>query len=221
MSSVSWRSIFKNLQGSISLDFILRYSKKDLQVILFILLISFTNISYAQKYTDISSDSRIENALSVLEKTDSQKVLNTLMGSNSSHHPVKIIFYSLMLLDPKLADAHALSTSANDGTIYIVIDSKYQNEPREALASIIVHEATHQLSRTTMEEEIQAWTNEAVQWIKFKKMNPKLAHLDENQYRLVKRLNYLESLYLKGNNTNELIAEAVINNSSYQLLSLK
>jgi len=195
--------------------------KKFLSVTILLGVLSFPNLSYAQNYSKISTDSGIERALMRLEEVHSDTVLKSLMGDNSSHRPVKIMFYSLFLLSPQYEGAHALATSDNDGNMYILIDSKYQNEPPEAIASIIAHEITHQLPKTTMEEETLAWTNEALQWIKFKKLNPKLAQLDENKYRLVKRLNYLERLYVNGNNSNELIAEAVSNNRSYKMLALK
>ena len=195
--------------------------KKFLAVTLLVGTLSLPGISYAQNYSKISDDIQIERAIIALNESHADKVINTLMGDNPSRHPVKIMFYNLCLLSPQYSDTHALATSDNDGTMYILIDSKYQNEPPEALASIIAHEITHQLPRATLDEEIQAWTNETRQWIEFKKNNPKLALLDENKYRLVKRLNYLEKLYTAGNNSNELIAEAVMNNKAYRTLSYK
>ena len=195
--------------------------KKILAATILFGVLSFPNVSYAWNYSKISNDSQIEKALLKLEEIHSDNILKSLMGENPSQRPVKVMFYSLMLLSPQYADAHALATSDNDGNMYILIDSRYKNEPPEAIASIIAHEITHQLPKATIEEETLAWTNEAIQWIKFKKLNPKLAQFDENQYRLVKRLNYLERLYVNGNNSNELIAEAVSSNRSYKLLALK
>lgn len=195
--------------------------RKILSTTILIGVLALPNISYARNYSRISDDVRIEKALSLLEESHSDKTLNILMGENSSHKPIKIMFYSLIMLSPKYSDAYALATSDDDGNMYILIDSKYKDEPPEALASLIAHEATHQLSKTTIDEEIQAWTNETRQWIELKKTRPELSKYDENKYKLVRRLNYLEKLYVTSNNSNELIAEAVLSNTAYRLLSMK
>lgn len=195
--------------------------KKIISVTILIGALSLPNLSFAKSYSKISDDTEIQKALFVLEGNHADKTLALLNGQNSSHKPIKIMFYSLIMVSPKYADAYAIATADNDGNMYILIDTKYKDEPPEALASLIAHEATHQLAQTTLEEEIQAWTNETLQWIEFKKTTPSLAKLDENKYKLVRRLNYLEKLYVSGNNSSELIAETVIHNKSYRLLSLK
>lgn len=195
--------------------------RKMISVTILVGVLSLPNLSFAKNYSKISDDVEIQKALFLLEENRAEKTLNLINGQNDSRKPIKIMFYSLILVSPKYSDAYAIATEDNDGNMYILIDSKYKDEPPEALASLITHEATHQLSQTTLEEEIQAWTNETLQWIEFKKTKPELAKLDENKYKLVRRLNYLEKLYVSGNNSNELIAETVINNKSYRLLSLK
>jgi hypothetical protein len=178
------------------------------------------NFSFCQNsnYYSVSQDTKILNSLKVFERTGNEEALNIIRRKDNN---LKIIFYDLGLLSFDYASHYAVATSDGQGTDYILINSRFDDEPDEAIASIIAHELTHQLSQTTMEEEIRAWTNETKQWIYCKKNNPKLAALDEKKYPMVRRLNYLETLYREGNSSNRLIAEVVEHNSTYNKLALK
>jgi len=188
---------------------------------IFLIVIIFfygLNISFCQNYYNVSQDTKILSSLRVFERTGNEEALNLIKKKDDN---LKIIFYDLGLLSYNYASYYALATSDGQGTDYILINSKYENEPEDAIASIIIHELTHQLQRTTMDEEIKAWTNEARQWIECKKINPELVSLDEKKYPMVRRLNYLEKLYKEANYSSRLIAEVVENNTAYNKLALK
>jgi len=189
-------------------------------ILLLLVLLNISGKCYAVSYDCISDNPKIHKALNVLEKTKSYETLNTLNGDNFSKKPIKIMFYSLVCISPSYCDAYALATSDDSGNMYILIDYQYQNDPPEAIASLIAHEATHKLKKTTMEEEIQAWTNEVLQWVNTKKISPDLAKLNENESRLVKRLNNLEKIYKASNDFSSGLVNLVMNNSSYRMLSL-
>ncbi len=188
---------------------------------IFLVLVIFfygLNISFCQNYNNVSQDTKILSSLRVFERTGNQEALNLVKKKDKD---LKIIFYDLGLLSYDYASHYALATSDGQGTDYILINSRFKDEPEEAIASIIAHELTHQLAKTTMEEEIKAWTNEAKQWIYCKKTKPDLAYLDEKKYPMVRRLNYLERLYKEANCSSRLIAELVENNTAYNKLALR
>lgn len=182
---------------------------------LVLVLIFFTTFALslnsvnATDYSSVTDSLKITQALTLLEKTNSTKTLNAVMGANKSQKPVKIMFYSLMTLSPEYASVHALATSDDSGNVYILIDSRHQSAPTEAIACLIAHEITHQAAVTKMDEEVQAWTNEAEQWSKFKALNPSMNYQGE----LPERLNKLEALY----STNKIALE-VQNNPFYSQL---
>lgn len=171
------------------------------------LFLIFANIApvAAQNFYYFSNDNKIINALKVLEYTDNVSALKTL---KEKKHNLKIRFYNLSLLSYEYADYYALATS-NKEYDYILINSKYKDSPKEAIASLIAHELTHKLATTTFEEEVLAWTNEAKQWIKCK---ANLKNTKPN--KLIKRLNKIENLY-----KNKLIAQEIKSLSAYKKLA--
>lgn len=176
------------------------------------------NLSFCNNYYKVSQDTKILSSLKIFERTGNTEALELLRRKDDD---LKIIFYDLSLLSFNYEYYYALATSDGRGTDYILINSKFKDEPDEALASIIAHELTHQLPKATMEEEIQAWTNEARQWISCKRINPKLSEFQENKYPLIKRLNYLEKLYKEAHNSDYMIAEIVERNLAYNKLALR
>lgn len=184
--------------------------KRLVLVLIFSIVFSASvNSVNAADYSNVTDSAKITQALNLLEKTNSSETLNIVMGVNKSQKPVKIMFYSLETLSVQYAGVHALATSDDYGNVYILIDSRHQSAPAEAIACLIAHEATHQQAVTTMDEEIQAWTNEAEQWSKFKALNPSMNYQGE----LPERLNKIQAL----NATNKIAFE-VKNNSYYSLL---
>ena len=184
-------------------------------VITIILYFATCSISFATDFSKITDNAKIETALNLLEKTNSTATINMVMGQNNAKKPTKIMFFALGTISPSYANAHAMATSDDYGNPYILINEKHKNAPAEAIACLITHEITHQLKTTSMDEEIQAWTNEAVQWTKFKELNPSVSYSGE----LVDRLNRISDLYKKGNNSNFYIVYEVKRNLNY--VSLK
>ena len=181
---------------------------KNLIVLLSAIICLFVcnSMAFAIDFTQVTEDAKITKALQALERVHSFDVLNKVMYNNTSKRPVKIMFYSLATLSPKYAEAHALATSLDDGTLYILIDSRHKKAAPEEIACLIAHEITHQLTVTTMEEEVQAWTNEVQQWIKFKTENPNLRTSGE----LTNRFERMVALY-----NNSAIAYNVHTNRHY------
>lgn len=183
-------------------------------IILCIIMLCFAvsnQVAFAMNFSEVSSDAKIVKALNALESVHSLDVLNKVMYNNASKKPIKIMFYTLATVSPEYANAHALATALDDGTLYILIDSRHKNAAPEEIACLIAHEVTHQQVKTssTMDEEIQAWTNEVQQWIKFKEYNPELKTSGE----LTRRFNKMVSLY-----HNSTLAYEVHSNSHYAKL---
>src|SRR5574344_893658 len=183
------------------------------------LIVAFAtvNIAYAQ-YSNLTDSPTIRSAIELIANSGSTDVIEELQGKNSSHQPVKIIFYYLAGLNPRFANVHAVATSDNNGRQYILINSKHRNAPPEALACLITHEITHQLKVASREEELRAWTRETELWIRLNKLRPDIATDPKISGELVDRLRRLETLYVKANNSNTLINYEISNNSYYQNL---
>ncbi len=180
-------------------------------IITLIFMFGTANTVSATDFSNVSDNAKITSALNMLEKTNSKETIDAVMGQNSANKQVKIMFFSLGSVSPEYANAHAMATSDDNGVPYILINEKHRNAPAEAIACLIVHEMTHQLSKTTMDEEVQAWSNEVSQWAKFKAMNPSMNFKGE----LVDRLN---NLYANSSKSDSYISMAVANNSNYSQL---
>ena len=98
------------------------------------------------------------------------------------------------------------STDEN-GENFILINSKFQNSPKEAIACLIAHESVHVLPQATMAEEVQATTVEVQTWLKVR------ANVTNTNDKLVQREMKLADNYEADNNR---IAQAIASNSFYQ-----
>ena len=92
----------------------------------------------------------------------------------------------------------------NYGDKYIVVNNKFQKDSLEALASLIAHELTHVLDKPTVDEEVEAYTNEALAWNKLKNDEIKSSELTEI-------LNHVLELCRQGE-----IRNYVVNSGFYQ-----
>ena len=92
----------------------------------------------------------------------------------------------------------------NYGDKYIVVNNKFQKESLEALASLIAHELTHVLDKPTVDEEVEAYTNEALAWNNLKNDKIKSSELTEI-------LNHVLELCRQGE-----IRNYVVNSGFYQ-----
>ncbi len=169
-----------------------------------------------KKYSFISKDKKIVSALTLLEKSPQKWVIDVLKGDNPHGEIIQVKFYNLSLISPKFRNYEALFCQDNWGQYIILINTKNKKAPVEAIASLLSHEAVHQDKDNSIEEEITAWSNEAITWNYFKKKNPKLNSESMQKHKLVRRLNRLEYMYLKANKTSRHIKKAVINNSAYK-----
>ncbi len=194
-----------------------KMKKTLITIVLSLILTSTCQPSLPVNYDEITSDAKIKSALEVLENSYSSGTIDILQGNNLSKKRMKVMFYSLAVLSPLYSDVHALVASDKYGTRYILINTKNKVAPKEALAALIAHEATHQLNKATEEEELRAWTNEVKVWMELKAFNPKIA---VTNCELVSRLNHLENLYHDADNTNSLIGYSIKTNPYYRNLKL-
>jgi hypothetical protein len=79
------------------------------------------------------------------------------LGENLSKRPIKIMFKDLSEISPIYANFDALGWKEKDGQLFIFINKKHCLAPKEALASILCHEAIHQDEFSSIEEETYGW----------------------------------------------------------------
>lgn len=84
----------------------------------------------------------------------------------------------------------AYTTINSEGDKYIIINNMFQKERLEALASLLAHELTHVLKKPTVDEEVAAYTMEAIAWQRLKKD-------DIKETELTKILDFVLDLYNK------------------------
>lgn len=179
--------------------------KKILLVIMALFVLSINQVQ-AANFNKYSDDSKITAALSVLENIGSADVFARLDKSSA-----KIVFYDLTLMSYSYANDYAVSSTDENGNNYILINEKFRNSPKEAIASLIAHESVHQLPHATLDEEVRATTTEAQTWIKLQN-NANLNVSDA----LVNRENKLAKMYKMSTPDENLIKESIANNSFYQ-----
>ena len=160
------------------------------------------NQAQAANVSKYSDDYKVQAALTVLENIGSNDVFTRL-----DKNQVKIMFYDLTMIDYSYANHYAVASTDENGENFILINSKFQNSPKEAIACLIAHESVHVLPQATMAEEIQATTVEAQTWLKVR------ANVTDTNDKLVQREMKLADNYEADNNR---IAQAIASNSFYQ-----
>lgn len=178
--------------------------KKLFAMLTILAFVTMTTPTLAVDYSNVTSDAKIRSAMNLLKTANGQATVSAIVDNN-----IKVMFFDLGTISARYVDAHAMATKDDSGQNYILINTKHRHAPPEAIACLLAHEATHRLSKTTIDEEIQAWTNEARQWTNFKALNPAMNYKGE----LVDRLNRLEVMY--SNNNSSTIAMAVRTNTNY------
>lgn len=179
--------------------------KKVLLVIMALFVLSSNQVQ-ASNLNNFSDDSKIISALEVLENIGSNDVFSRLDKSST-----KIIFYDLTLMSYSYAKDYAISSTDESGNNYILINEKFRNSPKEAIACLIAHESVHTLAHPTLDEEVRATTTEAQTWIKVR--NQLSSSTNDN---LVIRENKLANLYKASAPGENLIKDLIANNSFYQ-----
>ncbi len=175
--------------------------RKILVVLMFIMFLG-VNQAQAANVSKYSDDYKVQAALTVLENIGSNDVFTRL-----DKNQVKIMFYDLTMIDYSYANHYAVASTDENGENFILINSKFQNSPKEAIACLIAHESVHVLPQATMAEEIQATTVEAQTWLKVR------ANVTDTNDKLVQREMKLADNYEADNNR---IAQAIASNSFYQ-----
>ncbi|MBR1976829.1 hypothetical protein IKA15_00955 [bacterium] len=166
------------------------------------------------KYKKVTKDASIIQALDMLDGTAGEFSQSAILGNNLSEKPIIVEFANLANFDIKYANFDALGWKQKD-RLYIYINVKHQDAPKEALAALLAHEAIHQDELNSLNEETYAWTLEAVVWQQLLDENPAISKIE---HPLVERENIINKLFVKGNYTNEYIRKSVISNIGYQSL---
>jgi len=170
-------------------------------------------------YSAVTKDPKLMQALDLMDGTTGEWAKMAILGDNLSGKPVKIMFKDLSKISPQYATFDALGWKDND-TLYIYINKKHSNAPPEALATILCHEAVHQDTSSSIEEETYCWGYEADVWIQMKKRNPALINISSSEYPLVNRLNTLEKMFKNVNYTTKEIKQSVSTNPGYSDLPM-
>lgn len=180
--------------------------KKALLIITALFVMSLNQVC-ALDLNKVTDSAKILSALKLLESVQANDVFANLEKTKS-----QIIFYDLSLMDFTYANHFAAASTDDYGRNYILINSKYQNAPKEALACLIAHESMHTLPQATLAEETLATTTEAKYWAKLKTSQSTALPND----KLVQRLNKLEALYVASGPGHNLISQNISGNSFYK-----
>lgn len=178
--------------------------KKLVLCLIFIVLFS-VNQAFAINFSKYSDDYKIQSALEVLNNIGSNDVFERLDKTKS-----KIIFYDLTMIDYAYANFYAVASTDEYGENYILINSKFKNSPKEAIACLIAHESVHILPQATLQEEVQATTVEAQTWLKVCK------NVKNTNDKLVEREIKLARNYKESTPNNNLITQAISSNRFYK-----
>lgn len=174
--------------------------------------------SCGQEYEKVSSNGQICAALDSLKGTVGEFSRDAILGENLTNKPIKIEFKELSALKPQYASYDALGMKKKN-QLYIYINQKHINAPKEALAALLSHEALHQDEYNSISEETYAWTMEANVWADLCKRNPALRH--DKSSSLASRENILLKMLENANYSNVLIKNTVVNHPGYKSLPQK
>lgn len=166
------------------------------------------------KYKKCTEERVVIDALELLDGTAGEFSKEAILGNNLSEKPVRVEFANLANFNPTYANYDALGWKKKN-RLYIYINQKHKDAPKEALAAVLAHEAVHQDELNSLNEETYAWTLEAVVWAQLIEANPEVA---KSSHPLVDRQNLINKLFVKGNYTDEYIRKSVVSNLGYQNL---
>ncbi len=172
----------------------------------------------ALEYKKVSDDAKICDALDTLKGTIGEFSRDAILGENLTNKPVKVKFYELSSLKPQYANYDALGMKKKN-QLFIYINQKHSNAPKEALAALLSHEALHQDEYNSISEETYAWTMEAMVWADLCKRNPELKK--NKLSSLANRENILLKMLENANYSNVLIKNTVVNHQGYKSLPQK
>lgn len=179
--------------------------KKIIGLVMLMFLLSVSKVQ-AVDFNNYTDDIKVLSALEVLDNIGSSDVFDRLDESST-----RIIFYDLSLMSFSYAKHYAVSSTDESGNNYILINEKYRNAPKEAIACLIAHESVHSLSKATLDEEVRATTTEAQTWLKLS------GRIDVGMNDgLVNRENRLARMYKMSTSRQNLIKDSIVSNNFYQ-----
>ena len=158
---------------------------KKVLVSLFVFVALTVTQAFAYNLRDFSNDTKIIEAMQLLERNGDYDVFNNLQKNR-----VKVMFYNLS----GYGNVYGTNSYDSYGRRVIMINSVYKNAPAEQIACLIAHESMHVLRKATLEEETIATQKEAATWVRLK--NNAVTY-PEN--KLTKRLDKLAGLYTASN----------------------
>lgn len=180
--------------------------------------LTIKDLENLKKYKVCTKDEQLQVALYSMEGSLADFSRKAYLGENLSGKPIKVQFKNLGEINPKYQNYDALGWKIRD-RLYVFINEKHKSAPPQALASLLSHEAMHQDTFNSTNEETYAWTLEAATWTDFTKKNPDLK--SKTDYPLVRRLNTLNDMFVKANYTDKYIRRIVKTNSGYQDLPVR
>ena len=160
----------------------------------------------AVRHYRYSSDTKILAALNMLKEINATEIFENLDILNA-----EIKLYDFELLGYEHRNHYALNTRRNGKTI-IAINSKYQDSPTEAIASLIVHESFHKLKTATLDEEVFCTMMEAKYW-KLLKVPGK--HYSDNDVLVFKLDNWV-TMYMSITKDSNPIRTKIANSAFYK-----
>ncbi len=166
--------------------------------------------AFASDFSTITKNEKVVSALNVLEKIGAHDVIAILKGQNTTNRPVRVIFRDLAVYG--LSKCEAVTMRTQSGGVVIYINKKHIDAPSEAVACLIAHESQHTDLSGTKAEEIRAWVKETVTWNAVVRQNQDIVYSNSP---LVKRENYINRLYVAGNNGPEKISNLIATNPVY------
>ncbi len=177
-------------------------------VVLFtaMIFLSLSQMVYAYRAADFSSDSKIVAAIDLLERTGETDVLRNLRK-----YAIRVSFDDLSSVSYNSHKTFAISTYNKYGTRVIMINSIYKDAPVEQIACLVAHESMHVKRVADLEEETIATQKEAATWIRLK--NTSKVYPDS---RLTKRLDRLGGMYMASSNGNNLIQNKIASSGFYR-----
>lgn len=164
-------------------------------------------------YKKCTDDQSLMMAFEAMKGSMADFARRAILGENLTKKPIKVSFKNLGEINPKYTNYDALGWKIKN-KLYIYINEKHRGAPPQALAALLSHEAMHQDSFNSINEETYAWTMEAAVWTEYLKKSPELQK--QTMFPLVRRLNTLNNLFIKANYTNKYIRKIVKGNQGYR-----
>lgn len=200
------------------------------KILLFIFTLLFlTNVTYAfceapipntstkpsvVDYSKISKDTKIIEALKIMEDSPANLSYKKIMGDNPTKKLFKIKFTDLSAFNAKYKDYDALGWKKGS-RLYIYVNPKHTTAPKEALCALIASIALHEDEYDSINEQVEAWMTEAKVWNYFLEQNPNLENYKND---LVTRENVIRKAYIRGGKTDKYVRKIVEQNSGYSHL---